>query len=104
MMPSGDVTKSLEEGRGYNSQLNEGGHGALGRLATFGLGRGGGRGGIGGGAKVGATDMARKRATGIYAAVLTAQRSKRAGHLFVSVLIYASHFVQIIVGASLTAL
>ncbi|KAM7200624.1 hypothetical protein V8F33_003829 [Rhypophila sp. PSN 637] len=46
----------------------------------------------------------RGKATGIYAAVLQAQKSKRAGHVFVSVLVWVCHFGQIILGASLTAL
>ncbi|KAM7216338.1 hypothetical protein V8F06_008260 [Rhypophila decipiens] len=45
-----------------------------------------------------------KKATGIYAAVLQAQKSKRAGHVFVCVLVWVCHFGQIILGASLTAL
>lgn len=44
------------------------------------------------------------KATGIYAAVLHAQRSKRTGHLLVSTLIYVSHFLQLVLGATLTAL
>lgn len=69
-----DAAKTLEEGRGY----------------LQGVGILGCRGG--------------KKATGIYAAVVHARRTKRAGHLVVGVLIYVSHFLQIILGASLTAL
>ncbi|KAK3328885.1 hypothetical protein B0H66DRAFT_539649 [Apodospora peruviana] len=46
----------------------------------------------------------RRRATVMYAAVLAAQTTKRTAHLLVSVLIYVSHFSQIIISASLTAL
>lgn len=46
----------------------------------------------------------KKRAMGMYAAVLRHQRSKRAAHLFVTTLIYASHVLQVVLGASLTAL
>ncbi|KAK3688316.1 hypothetical protein B0T22DRAFT_380468 [Podospora appendiculata] len=46
----------------------------------------------------------RKSAVGIYAATLSMQRSKQMMYQIFTVLIYLSHFSQIIIGASLTAL
>ncbi|KAK0715111.1 hypothetical protein B0H67DRAFT_487615 [Lasiosphaeris hirsuta] len=46
----------------------------------------------------------RSEATGMYAATLTAQRNKRVAYTLITLLVYASHFMQIIIGASLTAL
>lgn len=46
----------------------------------------------------------RKKAVGIYAAALKAQRRKKLHYSLISILIYFSHFAQIIIGASLTAL
>jgi hypothetical protein len=46
----------------------------------------------------------RKSATGMYAAALQAQRNKRILHLMINLMVYAAHFGQIVLGASLTAL
>jgi len=46
----------------------------------------------------------RREATGMYSATLKAQRQKRLLYTLIQVMVYASHFMQIIVGASLTAL
>jgi hypothetical protein len=46
----------------------------------------------------------RKKAVGIYAAALRAQRRKKLMYRLIGFLIYVCHFAQIIIGASLTAL
>ncbi|KAK4444904.1 hypothetical protein QBC34DRAFT_429502 [Podospora aff. communis PSN243] len=46
----------------------------------------------------------RRKATGMYAATLQAQRHKQMMYTLIQVMVYTSHFMQIIVGASLTAL
>ncbi|KAK0726638.1 hypothetical protein B0T21DRAFT_293478 [Apiosordaria backusii] len=46
----------------------------------------------------------RKSAMGMYAAAMRAQRNKKFLSRLVNLIVYASHFFQIIVGASLTAL
>ncbi|KAK0653299.1 hypothetical protein QBC41DRAFT_332486 [Cercophora samala] len=46
----------------------------------------------------------RKSAMGMYAAAMRAQRNKKIISRLVNLIVYASHFFQIIVGASLTAL
>lgn len=46
----------------------------------------------------------RRKATGMYAAVLAAQHSKQLVYMAIQVMVYSSHFLQIILGASLTAL
>ncbi|KAK4641035.1 hypothetical protein QC761_608820 [Podospora bellae-mahoneyi] len=46
----------------------------------------------------------RKSAMGMYAAAMRAQRNKKMISRLVNLIVYASHFFQIIVGASLTAL
>ncbi|KAK4199938.1 hypothetical protein QBC40DRAFT_76594 [Triangularia verruculosa] len=46
----------------------------------------------------------RKSAMGMYAAAMRAQRNKKLISRLVNLIVYASHFFQIIVGASLTAL
>ncbi|KAK4125983.1 hypothetical protein N657DRAFT_654459 [Parathielavia appendiculata] len=46
----------------------------------------------------------RKKAVGIYRSALTEVRRKKVAYRFLSFLINASHFAQIIIGASLTAL
>ncbi|KAK0619989.1 hypothetical protein B0T14DRAFT_398776, partial [Immersiella caudata] len=46
----------------------------------------------------------RRKATGMYAATLQAQRSKQIMYMLIQIMVYSSHFMQIIVGASLTAL
>ncbi|KAK0722024.1 hypothetical protein B0T26DRAFT_739345 [Lasiosphaeria miniovina] len=46
----------------------------------------------------------RREAMGMYASVLRAQTRKNVAYLLLTFLIYASHFSQIIIGASLTAL
>ncbi|KAK5653925.1 hypothetical protein OQA88_7850 [Cercophora sp. LCS_1] len=46
----------------------------------------------------------RKHATGMYAATLKEQREKKLAYNLIQFMVYASHFLQIIVGASLTAL
>ncbi|KAK3939507.1 putative c6 transcription protein [Diplogelasinospora grovesii] len=49
-------------------------------------------------------EQGRKHAVGIYAEVMRKQKIKGFLHLLISVLVYASHFSQVIIGASLTAL
>lgn len=46
----------------------------------------------------------RKRAVGMYAATMKAQREKRVKHALIDFLLYASHLAQILIGATLTAL
>lgn len=46
----------------------------------------------------------RRRAVGMYAATMKAQREKRVKHALIDVLLYASHLAQILIGAMLTAL
>ncbi|KAK4213295.1 hypothetical protein QBC37DRAFT_174413 [Rhypophila decipiens] len=96
------LAKTLEEGRGgYGTGTGTRGarghgfsRGRTWRVMTGWTAAGGDGGSYGSG----------KKATGIYAAVLQAQKSKRAGHVFVCVLVWVCHFGQIILGASLTAL
>ncbi|KAK3398266.1 hypothetical protein B0T20DRAFT_479032 [Sordaria brevicollis] len=45
----------------------------------------------------------RKRAVGMYAATMKAQREKRVKHALIDFLLYASHLAQILIGATLTA-
>ncbi|KAK3502992.1 hypothetical protein B0T13DRAFT_446275 [Neurospora crassa] len=46
----------------------------------------------------------RRRAVGMYAATMKAQREKRVKHALIDVLLYASHLAQMLIGATLTAL
>ncbi len=52
----------------------------------------------------GSLEEGRKTAVGIYGAVIREQKLKSAQHLALSILVYAAHFGQIVVGAVLTAL
>ncbi|KAK1783173.1 hypothetical protein QBC45DRAFT_447934 [Copromyces sp. CBS 386.78] len=45
----------------------------------------------------------RRRAVGMYAAAMKAQREKRVKHALIDFLLYASHLAQILIGATLTA-
>ena len=52
----------------------------------------------------GSLEEGRKRAVGIYGAVIREQKRKAAQHLALSILVYGAHFGQIVIGAILTAL
>lgn len=49
-------------------------------------------------------EKGRRRAVGIYRSVIRSQRSKRTAHHALGALLYASHFLQIVLAAVLTAL
>jgi len=46
----------------------------------------------------------RRKAVGMYGAVLAEQRKKWFWHALISAMIYVSHFAQVVIGATLTAL
>lgn len=58
----------------------------------------------GGGGGGGGLEQGRRRAAGVYRSVIRSQRGKRAAHHALGALLYASHFLQIVLAAVLTAL
>ncbi|KAK0636538.1 hypothetical protein B0T17DRAFT_587672 [Bombardia bombarda] len=59
---------------------------------------------LSGAADIRSLEEGRRKAVGMYAATMAAQSSKQMLHVALTLLIYLSHFGQIIMGASLTAL